>query len=177
MGNRILPPAACLSLLFYDHSLCNNNNNNNNNNYSFYSNNSNNNTNTTTTTTTNTNTNNTNTNNNTTTNNNNNKTEVKREVVNSEEYYEEYFGHRLSHLRTIRQHFVNNNNNNNNNSNNNYNNNNTPPTTTSFIYLVGDSTLDNKHWIQNYNNKHNKTKWRKAENGYEDVLSPPPLSP
>ena len=78
------------------------------------------------------------------------------------EYYSEYHGHSLSDLLRVRKLLL--------------------PRTDSFIYLAGDSSLDNKHWLFNdYNNKKQELtqqpKRKKymdpAVNGYQTVLSPP----
>eukprot|EP00322_Chrysochromulina_rotalis_P028767 CAMPEP_0115865000 /NCGR_PEP_ID=MMETSP0287-20121206/19490_1 /TAXON_ID=412157 /ORGANISM="Chrysochromulina rotalis, Strain UIO044" /LENGTH=327 /DNA_ID=CAMNT_0003319487 /DNA_START=62 /DNA_END=1045 /DNA_ORIENTATION=+ len=63
-------------------------------------------------------------------------------TLSSSEYYEEYHGHKVEHLETIVA---------------------TVPRGRGVIYLVGDSTLDNKYWLHSH---------ARAINGYERVLSP-----
>jgi len=60
------------------------------------------------------------------------------------EFYNNYYGHTSQNLQSIISSFKNKKN---------------------FIYLVGDSSLDNKHWIL--------SKIAKAVNGYERIISPP----
>lgn len=78
----------------------------------------------------------------------------------AKDFYEEYHGHTVPHLRhlltKLRQQGI-----------------------KSFIYLAGDSTLDNKHWLFDPNGKslegkdfHQKSA-SAALNGYEHVLEPP----
>ena len=64
--------------------------------------------------------------------------------INSSAFYGEYHGHRVSHLETLLQTL--------------------PPSPK--IYLCGDSSLDNKYWLE-------QAVHTSALNGYEKVLSPP----
>ena len=75
-------------------------------------------------------------------------------MIGREAFYSEYYGHRVPHLELVverrrekerergRE--------------------------ARFVYLVGDSSMDNKYWLGG---------WRKAVNGYEDVLEPPTSRP
>lgn len=62
--------------------------------------------------------------------------------IDSSSFYAEYFGHRVQQLCTLRECL---------------------PSERGIMYLVGDSTLDNKHWIES---------WTQSVNGYERVLEP-----
>jgi len=71
-------------------------------------------------------------------------------MIKTIKYYETYHGHKIEHLKLLINEFRNNNKN--------------------IIFLVGDSSLDNKHWILN---DKSQTKKYKAINGYENILNPP----
>lgn len=68
--------------------------------------------------------------------------------IHTEDFYNNYFGHNIDHLQLLINYFRRENKN--------------------IIFLAGDSTLDNKHWI--LNNPHKKYK---AINGYENILDSP----
>ena len=72
------------------------------------------------------------------------------EMTNNKVYnfYREYYGHRLNDLDTVHSHIRRS----------------KPGEEAGIIFLVGDSTLDNKHWFQDTAD---------AVNGYEEVLHPP----
>ncbi len=79
--------------------------------------------------------------------------------VRARDYYVEYHGHRIPHLQSVRSSLVKNG-------------------CKSFIYLAGDSTLDNKHWLFLGPTKQGAdfTDERftgAACNGYEKALTPP----
>ena len=66
-------------------------------------------------------------------------------MIDSNKFYSEYYGHPLDDLRKLHDEFRKNGKN--------------------IIWLVGDSSLDNKHWIKNEPRSG-------ACNGYEDILEP-----
>ena len=68
-----------------------------------------------------------------------------------EDFYLEYHGHRKEHLQTVIEFFK------------------RQSKKQRFIYLAGDSSLDNKYWILGYKED--------AVNGYEKILSPPEMVP
>mmetsp|Transcript_46148 Transcript_46148/g.107847 ORF Transcript_46148/g.107847 Transcript_46148/m.107847 type:complete len:316 (-) Transcript_46148:91-1038(-) len=73
----------------------------------------------------------------------------------AEAFYKEYHGHQVGHLeplvKTLRANGA-----------------------QSFIYLAGDSTLDNKHWLFKYRGSfREETSAAAAINGYEKALDPP----
>lgn len=67
--------------------------------------------------------------------------------MNSRDYYQTYHGHEIEHLQYIRDSIRK-----------------SKPSSSSIIYLIGDSTLDNKFWF-------NDT--APAVNGYQSILNPP----
>jgi|SRR5581483_10468133 len=71
------------------------------------------------------------------------------ETVDSKEFYAKYHGHSVSHLKTLFKHFKSKNKN--------------------FIFLVGDSSLDNKFWIS--------SKDCKVLSEFESILHPPFMKP
>mmetsp|Transcript_4893 Transcript_4893/g.16416 ORF Transcript_4893/g.16416 Transcript_4893/m.16416 type:complete len:312 (+) Transcript_4893:127-1062(+) len=72
------------------------------------------------------------------------------EQLASFDFYSEYHGHRIPHLETVHAHLL------------------EERGERFFMYLLGDSSLDNKHWI---------AKTVGAVNGYERVLHPPTSRP
>jgi hypothetical protein len=80
------------------------------------------------------------------------------ELIDAGDFYAEYHGHQIMHLMQLRQLLLQ-----------------TGPA--GFIYLAGDSSLDNKHWFFT-RDKHSEMRREsdfvgKAINGYEQALSPP----
>jgi len=81
--------------------------------------------------------------------------------VPSGDYYSEYHGHTVEHLEKVRTLLEDH--------------------CDSFVYLMGDSTMDNKHWIFLETKETSKTEAlltndgiaSRAINGYEEVLDPP----
>eukprot|EP01006_Ploeotia_vitrea_P045797 TRINITY_DN66970_c9_g1_i3.p1 TRINITY_DN66970_c9_g1~~TRINITY_DN66970_c9_g1_i3.p1 ORF type:complete len:313 (-),score=6.21 TRINITY_DN66970_c9_g1_i3:290-1168(-) len=73
--------------------------------------------------------------------------------ISSAAFYGEYYGHTIAHLKTLYETLRG-----------------QRAPTDRFIWLAGDSSLDNKHWIW-------RNKKRDAVNGYEDVLNPPASTP
>jgi len=71
--------------------------------------------------------------------------------ISSHDFYTEYHGHPILQLATLKQElkYINSN--------------------AHFIYLVGDSTLDNKFWL--------KDNWRPALHDHQKVLAPPLMKP
>lgn len=70
--------------------------------------------------------------------------------VNANAFYQEYHGHLVHHLETIESHLR-------------------KANEDGLIFLAGDSSLDNKYWIQHASEP--------ACNGYEDILAPPSCIP
>lgn len=71
--------------------------------------------------------------------------------INSRLFYSEYHGHRIEHLQLLIESLKKHN------------------PKKNFIYLAGDSSLDNKFWIRD--------DYMEAENGYESILDPPFMLP
>nr|QBK90029.1 MAG: hypothetical protein LCPAC101_03140 [Pithovirus LCPAC101] len=63
-------------------------------------------------------------------------------------FYDTYYGHTIDHLTKVYSKLKN----------------------KDIVFLAGDSSLDNKYWLDNENFHH-------AINGYEDILSPPYMKP
>lgn len=76
---------------------------------------------------------------------------MKSRKIDSHAFYREYHGHPIASLQLLKSHFRKN-------------------KSVNFIYLAGDSSLDNKHWLPAYENQH-------AVNGYEHILKPPIMKP
>ena len=72
--------------------------------------------------------------------------------INSNSFYREYHGHKVNHLEKLHTLLTKQND------------------KKSFIYLAGDSSLDNKFWLHD-------EKDVPAVNGYEKILSPPFMKP
>jgi len=71
--------------------------------------------------------------------------------INTTEFYKEFFGHDPQHLKVLAEHFR--------------------KKGRDIIWLIGDSSLDNKHWVQPpFFNDFEEN--RPARNGYEHVLNP-----
>ncbi len=68
-------------------------------------------------------------------------------TINSKDFYGNYYGHTISHLKTLLYCLKKLN------------------SQKNFIYLCGDSSLDNKHWLEN--------DMREATNDYQYILNPP----
>mmetsp|Transcript_58964 Transcript_58964/g.80500 ORF Transcript_58964/g.80500 Transcript_58964/m.80500 type:complete len:336 (-) Transcript_58964:61-1068(-) len=90
-----------------------------------------------------------------------------KEQVNSGFFYAEYHGHPIPHLECLHAKFKER----------------MPAENSSFIFLAGDSSLDNKHWFfgswpdkatQLTDNK-DRPHIAPAVNGYEDLLTPPKM--
>jgi hypothetical protein len=73
--------------------------------------------------------------------------------IHTSNFYGSYYGHYKYYLETLEQYFRENG--------------------KSIIYLAGDSSLDNKHWIK----IKNEDSYTEAVNGYENILSPPRMLP
>lgn len=73
-------------------------------------------------------------------------------TIDANDFYKEYYGHQISHLRILFDGLKKQND------------------SKKFIYLAGDSSLDNKHWLF-------VDKKEKAINGYEHILKPPLMKP
>mmetsp|Transcript_150401 Transcript_150401/g.481362 ORF Transcript_150401/g.481362 Transcript_150401/m.481362 type:complete len:137 (-) Transcript_150401:145-555(-) len=82
--------------------------------------------------------------------------------VSSSEYYWNYHGQRIDHLNAVHASLR-------------------ESCCKSFVWLAGDSSLDNKHWLFN-GEKSNPSVMRREEiaapavNGYEHILSPPRMA-
>lgn len=74
-------------------------------------------------------------------------------MINTDHFYNNYHGHTVDHLYTLYKGLINQNPN------------------KPFIYLAGDSSLDNKYWLKNDKGKY------KLTNGYEKILHPPNARP
>ena len=88
-------------------------------------------------------------------------------LVSTADYYSEYHGHQVSHLKRVQTLLC-------------------TAGCEEFVYLAGDSSLDNKHWLFQCHQCHltkeeqlsesiNRSFVADASNGYEIVLQPPKM--